>query len=647
MAFPVMLYIVLLHLIKPLTFLQGCTLIAAGPKATSDGSVLLAHTDDAGGGAADLRIVRVPSQDHSKGSKRAVYNFRSGYPRVVSRERGDHYAPIDSSQDLFEPMGYIPQIAHTLAYFDQDYGMMNEKQLSISESTCGAKTVGWPIDAGSHGRNLFGIAELTKVALERCVTARCAIETMGELAVEYGFYSEDSGSAAIPDYGDSAECLGIADASGEVWVFHVLTGLRNASAVWAAQRVPENHVTAIANGFTIRNLDLRNKDWYMASPNVYSVAEQLGWWRSDSVEPFDFTAAYGFADKDAIGPLYTGRRMWRIFDVFAPSLKLDARLGSFSHYVTYPFSVKPDKAVTLSEMMTLLRDYYGGTPYDMTKGIAAGPFGNPVRYGGKSHGVLGGWERPISMYRTMFSFVAQIQFNLPQCTSGVLWYGQGSPHGTVYVPFSCKQESLPQSYLLGKQSEFNLESAWWAFDFVNNWSQLRFNIINEDVQQRVNELQDEAFAMRNDLEQMHESDHCSVALLEDKSNEFAKYVVEEWWKFAFYLIGKYSDGYVTTGEEAQDMVDPGYPAWWLQVSEFSKWPGDSFLPRVTVDVSTVASNAIQVDRAELARGSSKLTHHWNKLFITCWIVLGALLGTASSILLLFIRRRRMGYTKLM
>jgi hypothetical protein len=34
------------------------------------------------------------------------------------------------------------QVRKTFAYFDQDYGLMNEKQVAIAESTVGAKTVG-------------------------------------------------------------------------------------------------------------------------------------------------------------------------------------------------------------------------------------------------------------------------------------------------------------------------------------------------------------------------------------------------------------------------------------------------------------------------------------------------------------------------
>lgn len=83
-------------------------------------------------------MFRLPLQ----GSKRAVYAFQDPYPRVVTDERGPKYAPV-GEQELMEPLGYIPQVAHTYAYYDADYGMVNEKQLSISESTTSAKFTGF------------------------------------------------------------------------------------------------------------------------------------------------------------------------------------------------------------------------------------------------------------------------------------------------------------------------------------------------------------------------------------------------------------------------------------------------------------------------------------------------------------------------
>lgn len=678
---------------------DACTVIAVGRNATVDGSTLIAHTDDAGGGAADVRLVRVPAQDHAEGSMRAVYNFFSGFPRLVATERGEHYAPQDGSTDtdaiVTKPLGYIPQVAHTYAYFDQDYGMMNEVQLAIGESTCGAKTVGWPLDAGAHGKNLFGIAELSKVALERCDSARCAVTTMGALAVEHGFYSEDSGDPHAPDYGDSAEALVIGDKYGEVWVFHVLTGPANASAVWAAQRVPEHHVTALANGFSIREMDLSDPDWYLASPNVQSLARDMGWWHPER-QPFDFTAAYGYADKDAVGPLYTGRRIWRVFDVLTPSLGLDARLGSFSEYATYPFSVAPDAKVELNTVMELLRDHYEGTQYDMTKGIAAGPFGSPVRWGGKAQGVVGGWERPISMYRTLFSFVLQVRGALPDAIGGVAWYAQSAPHGSVYVPFACAQTRVPASYVVGKQSEFSLESAWWAFSFVNNWSLLRFNAINEDVRREIRTLQREAFAHRAELEahalrvfggdgasgsqskshrvndranasaslnasgtaSLHTNLNAStspstnpnaelIALVTDKSNAFATRVVARWWQFAWVLVAKFSDGYVTTGEAPEQMLAPGYPAWWLELSEFSKWPGDTFAPKDSMrarlaglDHTTALRHTDSDNDGHASAGSGSA----GVLAPLVWIASGFVLGAAA--LAVVQRHKRRGYASL-
>ena len=48
-------------------------------------------------------------------------------------------------------------------------------------------------------------------------------------------------------------------------MFHMLADDTGASAVWVAQRVPEDHITAVANQFVIGQIDLKDNANFMAS----------------------------------------------------------------------------------------------------------------------------------------------------------------------------------------------------------------------------------------------------------------------------------------------------------------------------------------------------------------------------------------------
>jgi len=173
---------------------------------------MIGHSEDSGPSANDVRLVRVPRQQWAEGSKRPLYSWRPGYPRVVSTElHTPDYAPVNG-EELDVPLAHIPQVKETWAYWDTDYGVQNEWGVSIGESTCTAKTVGWPSNL-PYGYNNAGIEDLSKIALERCKTARCAAETMGTIAVDQGFYSADSGEPSAPGYTGSSECLLLADAT--------------------------------------------------------------------------------------------------------------------------------------------------------------------------------------------------------------------------------------------------------------------------------------------------------------------------------------------------------------------------------------------------------------------------------------------------
>jgi dipeptidase len=129
-------------------------------------------------------------------------------------------------------------VAHTYALYEAGYAVMNEHQVSIGESTCAS--VFWTPPTIAGGSAMIEARQLTQIALERATTARQAVQIMGDLAVEYGFYTADW-SGGDMSLGEGGEALTVADKT-EAWMFHILGDDTGHSAVWAAQRIPDNHV---------------------------------------------------------------------------------------------------------------------------------------------------------------------------------------------------------------------------------------------------------------------------------------------------------------------------------------------------------------------------------------------------------------------
>ena len=123
----------------------ACTVTLTGKDASADGSVMVSHSDD---GLGDPRLIHVPAMRHKPGALRPVFysHCALGYKpewgasetkRIVTRDRGPGYETPGVPSCV--PVGHIPQVTRTYAYFDANYGLMNEHQLSIGECTDKAK----------------------------------------------------------------------------------------------------------------------------------------------------------------------------------------------------------------------------------------------------------------------------------------------------------------------------------------------------------------------------------------------------------------------------------------------------------------------------------------------------------------------------
>jgi len=94
---------------------------------------------------------------------------------------------------------------------------------------------------------------------------------------------------------------------------------------------------------------------------------------------FSFQRAYSPNDPSTL--LVCEGRIWSLFRRAAPSLNLsDDYWRAVEGAEPYPLYIKPDKKLSVQDAISLIRDHFEGTPYDMTKGFAAEPYGNPYRW---------------------------------------------------------------------------------------------------------------------------------------------------------------------------------------------------------------------------------------------------------------------------
>jgi hypothetical protein len=194
-------------------------------------------------------------------------------------------------------MGEIPQVEHTYAYLNTAYPCLNEKQLAIGETTFSGP------DTLVNEKGMFTIEELERVALMRCDNARDAIKLIGQLVKDYG-------------YGDGGECITIAD-KNEVWQMEILgEGPDKIGGVWAAKRVPDDHVAVSANISRIGKLERKSND-FMCSDNCEKVAKKYGLWDGKG----DFIFYKAFTSDYADGKNFREREYF-ILNAVAPSLKL-------------------------------------------------------------------------------------------------------------------------------------------------------------------------------------------------------------------------------------------------------------------------------------------------------------------------------------
>ena len=595
----------------------ACTTILVGKHASASGHPMVTHSNDCTD--CDIRIAIVPSADHPQPSNCPIYPCKFGYPRFIGPDRGstystealnDEYAsgPFNASVSI----GHIQQVRHTYSYVDGSYPIANEHGLQMGESTCSARLVAYGRPLGDA---LWDVSTLMRVAMERCRTARCAIALMGKLAEEGGYYgSNDPPESGSGLFEESGEAVTLIDADGEAWVFHILPDDTGRSAVWAAQRLQDDHFTVVANKFIIRHVNTTDSDKYLASANMREVAVRTGLWPADKEGLFDFSAAYAPDAFDPVG--WADRRTWHLFNKVAPSLKLESDRDE-----PYPFSVQVEHDISLDAVMAMNRDHFEGTKFDLSVGPAAGPYSNPNRYDRRREKEYAGgyFERAISLHRTSYAFVGVSRVGMEWPLAGVTWFGHHAPHSSLFVPLYTATQQLPFSWQHGTLLELRRDNAWWAFASVTNLAEKMYVHMQQDVMQEQRTREAEYQKQVAELDhKLAASSSSALAAVTDFTMEVSQQAVDAWWQLHDRLMCKYRDGQSLVTTTLPINSDPlFYPVWWLEtvgyfVGDIPELHGDLEPPQPPHPEAAAQPTAATAAVQRLSPHHPALGHSWER-----------------------------------
>ena len=498
----------------------GCSSLIAGKDATTDGSTMISYAADSHVLYGALKYF--PAADHQKDAMREIREW-----------------------DTNKHLGYIPEVAHTYSVV----GNMNEHQLAITESTWECRP---ELDTP---KGMIDYGSLIFIALQRCKTAREAIQTMTSLVEKYGYCS-------------SGESFSIADPN-EIWVLELVgKGQDEKGAVWVAVRIPDNAISGHANLSRIHQFPLNDKKNCIYSKDVISFARKKGYFNGKDSE-FSFSKAYAVTDFGALRGC--DARVWSFFNRFKSGMErylpyINGKAGS----EVMPLYVIPDRKLSVSDMKSMMRDHFEGTPFDMTQDIGAGPWKVPYRFRPmtfKVDGIEYTNERAIATQQTGFSLVAQMRKNMPDVIGGILWFGVDDANTCVYLPMYCSMTRIPHEYSEENGDLYTLswDAAFWVNNWVANQAYSRYSLMIPDIRKVQTDIENSIemnqSVIENEAMQKYAVSPVDAAkFLNDYSCCLAKDATTRYKKLGEYLLVKFLDGNMKKEKDGQFLRSAdGYP----------------------------------------------------------------------------------------
>ena len=348
----------------------------------------------------------------------------------------------------------------------------------------------------------IGEEDLVYITLPYISSAREGVIRLGSLLEKYGTY--EMNGIAFQDV-------------NEIWWLETIGGHH-----WIAKRVPDDRYVGMPNQIGIDDFDLNDafseQNEHMCSSDLREfIAENhldLSL-NGGNGSHFDARAAFGsHSDSDHI---YNTPRAWFMERYFNPKTKKwdgpDADYRPESDDI--PWSMVPEKKITVEDVKYALSSHFQGTPYDP--------------YAKSGDGLQKGKYRAIGINRNDFLALIQMRPGAPANCQAVQWLAFASNAFNTLVPFYAAVDETPE-YLANTTKEVSTENFYWSARMIAAMADASFakSAIHIERYQNAVEAKGHALLNKYDKEAAKVTDPAeSRRLLEEANREIAKMLKEE------------------------------------------------------------------------------------------------------------------------
>lgn len=393
---------------------MGCTTVLVGKKATNDNTTMIARTDD---GYFDCKKIIV----NERSDKPYKYKSKIGHLEIELNEPRLRYT---SSPSIDQAHGLWPATGIN----EKNVGMTATETITSNPRVLSLDPL---VNYDSKTKKPGGIGEedIVALVLPYINSAREGVIRLGSLLEKYGTY----------------EMNGIAfNDENEVWWLETIGGHH-----FIARRVEDDEYVIMPNQFGLDKFDFNDayskQEKNICSKDLKEFVEKNNLYLG---QDGNFNPRLAFGSHSDADHVYNTPRGWYMGRYFNPkTYKWDGENADFSPLSDdIPWSLKPEKKITIEDIKYILSSYYQGTEY------------NPYM---KNDNGKRGIYRPIGIARTGITSICQIRSDVPDIAKGLEWISFGANPFNTMIPLYTNVAKMPK-YFSDVTLDVSTENFYWS-----------------------------------------------------------------------------------------------------------------------------------------------------------------------------------------